>query len=125
MLKPYHPDFFIEPLHDGLWDRFCWSTFLYIAVHIVLCVMRVRLHEQCGKMLKGTLASMGLRNVMMEANGTIKLHFSPLHLHAVQMQNLLGLMSDSDPVLSGLVCVDSHCVAITRLPAAKINEISD
>jgi len=94
---------------------------LYSSSHSFVCDARAPARA----MLKGTLASMGLRNVMMEANGTIKLHFSPLHLHAVQMQNLPGLMSDSDPVLSGLVCVDSYCVAIKRLPAAKINEISD
>jgi len=41
VLKPYHPDFVSELLRvAGLWDRFCWSTFLYIAVHSFVCDAR-------------------------------------------------------------------------------------
>ena len=52
---------------------------LYSSSHSFVCDARAPARAML-KMFKGTLASMGVRNVMMKANGTIKLHFSPLHL---------------------------------------------
>ena len=57
-----------------------------VAVHSFVCDAPARAML---KMSKGTLASMGVRNVTKRENGAIKLHFSPLHLHSAQMQNLL------------------------------------